>query len=152
MQNIFAFLLPLCKEYVQYIKNLIMYFSKIENYIANIGYTITHKDTKEGIFVIENEDDGIRNLIVGIAQPILIFEQYLFTISNDSMDMFKSLLIKNRDIIHGGFALTEDGTKVIFRYTLQIHNLDQNEFDAAINSLSLLMSEYYNQLISFSKL
>gem|GEM_PF-2235793 len=52
-----------------------MYFSKIENYIANIGYTITHKDTKEGIFVIENEDDGIRNLIVGIAQPILIFEQ-----------------------------------------------------------------------------
>ena len=74
------------------------------------------------------------------------------TISNDSMDMFKSLLIKNRDIIHGGFALTEDGTKVIFRYTLQIHNLDQNEFDAAINSLSLLMSEYYNQLISFSKL
>ncbi|HCX58659.1 MAG TPA: molecular chaperone Tir, partial [Sphingobacterium sp.] len=78
-----------------------MYFSKIENYIANIGYTITHKDTKEGIFVIENEDDGIRNLIVGIAQPILIFEQYLFTISNDTMDMFKSLLIKNRDIIHG---------------------------------------------------
>ncbi|HAU52736.1 MAG TPA: molecular chaperone Tir, partial [Sphingobacterium sp.] len=76
-----------------------MYFSKIENYIANIGYTITHKDTKEGIFVIENEDDGIRNLIVGIAQPILIFEQYLFTISNDTMDMFKSLLIKNRDII-----------------------------------------------------
>jgi len=74
LQNIFAFLLPLCKEYVQYIKNLIMYFSKIENYIANIGYTITHKDTKEGIFVIENEDDGIRNLIVGIAQPILIFE------------------------------------------------------------------------------
>ncbi|HAU53437.1 MAG TPA: molecular chaperone Tir, partial [Sphingobacterium sp.] len=58
----------------------------------------------------------------------------------------------NRDIINGGFALTEDGTKVIFRYTLQIHNLDQNEFDAAINSLSLLMSEYYNQLISFSKL
>lgn len=129
-----------------------MYFSKIENYIANIGYTITHKDKKESVFVIENENDGIRNLIVGIAQPIVIFEQYLFTINNENMDMFKSLLIKNRDIIHGGFALTEDGKKVIFRYTLQIHNLDQNEFDAAINSLSLLISEYYNQLISFSKL
>lgn len=129
-----------------------MYFSKIENYIANIGYKITHKDEKEGVFVIENEDDGIRNLIVGIAHPIVIFEQYLFTINNENMDMFRSLLIKNRDIIHGGFALTEDGRKVIFRYTLQIHNLDQNEFDAAINSLSLLISEYYNQLISFSKL
>lgn len=55
-------------------------------------------------------------------------------------------------MIHGGFALTEDGKKVIFRYTLQISNIDQNEFDAAINSLSLLISEYYNQLINFSKL
>lgn len=59
--------------------------------------------------------------------------------------------MKNRDIIHGGFALTEDGKKVIFRYTLQAHNIDQNEFDAAINSLSLLLSEYYEQLIAFSK-
>lgn len=129
-----------------------MYFSKIENFISNIGYTIVHKDEKEGVFRIENELDGIQNLIVGIAPPVLIFEQYLFTISNDNMAMFKSLLMKNRDIIHGGFALTEDGKKVIFRYTLQISNIDQNEFDAAVNSLSLLISEYYNQLINFSKL
>ncbi|CDS91885.1 MULTISPECIES: YbjN domain-containing protein [Sphingobacterium] len=129
-----------------------MYFSKIENFISNIGYDIFYKDEKEGVFIIQNELDGIHNLIVGIANPILIFEQYLFTISNESMELFKSLLIKNRDMIHGGFALTEDGKKVIFRYTLQISNIDQNEFDAAINSLSLLISEYYNQLINFSKL
>ncbi|MEJ5053358.1 hypothetical protein WH223_03660 [Sphingobacterium sp. MYb382] len=67
------------------------------------------------------------------------------------MEMFKSLLMKNRDIIHGAFALTEDGKKVIFRYTLQISSVDQNEFEAAVNSLSLLMSEYYEQLIQFSK-
>jgi len=129
-----------------------MYFSKIENFISNIGYDIFYKDEKEGVFIIQNDLDGIHNLIVGIANPILIFEQYLFTISNESMELFKSLLIKNRDMIHGGFALTEDGKKVIFRYTLQISNIDQNEFDAAINSLSLLISEYYNQLINFSKL
>lgn len=129
-----------------------MYFSKIENFISNIGYDIFYKDEKEGVFIIQNELDGIHNLIVGIANPILIFEQYLFTISNESMELFKSLLIKNRDMIHGGFAITEDGKKVIFRYTLQISNIDQNEFDAAINSLSLLISEYYNQLINFSKL
>ena len=129
-----------------------MYFSKIENFISNIGDDIFYKDEKEGVFIIQNDLDGIHNLIVGIANPILIFEQYLFTISNESMELFKSLLIKNRDMIHGGFALTEDGKKVIFRYTLQISNIDQNEFDAAINSLSLLISEYYNQLINFSKL
>ena len=127
------------------------YFSKVENFIQNINYTITYKNEKEGVFMIENLLDGVQNLIVGIAPPIIIFELYLFTISNDNTEMLKALLMKNRDIIHGAFAITEDGQKVIYRYTLQISNLDQNEFEATLNSLSLLMSEYSAQLIEFSK-
>ncbi|MGV0925558.1 YbjN domain-containing protein [Empedobacter tilapiae] len=127
------------------------YFSKIENFIQNINYTITYKDEKEGVFMIENLLDGVQNLIVGIAPPVIIFELYLFTITNDNLEMLKALLMKNRDIIHGAFAITEDGNKVIYRYTLQIATLDQNEFEATLNSLSLLMSEYSAQLIEFSK-
>ena len=127
------------------------YFSKIENFIQNINYTISYKDEKEGFFMIENLLDGVQNLIVGIAPPVIIFELYLFTITNDNLEMLKALLMKNRDIIHGAFAITEDGNKVIYRYTLQIANLDQNEFEATLNSLSLLMSEYSAQLIEFSK-
>ena len=128
-----------------------MHFNKIEKYIANTGFTISKKNEQEGLFIIESDADGIRNLIIGVAPPVIIFELYLFSIAEDRTEIFKALLIKNRDIVHGGFALTEDGTKVIFRYTLQVHNLDQNEFDAAVNSLSLLLSEYYEQLIQFSK-
>ena len=127
------------------------YFSKIENFIQNINYTISYKDEKDGVFMIENLLDGVQNLIVGIAPPVIIFELYLFTITNDNLEMLKALLMKNRDIIHGAFAITEDGNKVIYRYTLQIANLDQNEFEATLNSLSLLMSEYSAQLIEFSK-
>ncbi|QHC86610.1 molecular chaperone Tir [Empedobacter brevis] len=127
------------------------YFSKVENFIQNIDYTIRYKNEKEGVFMIENLLDGVQNLIVGIAPPIIIFELYLFTITNDNLDMLKALLMKNRDIIHGAFAITEDGNKVIYRYTLQISNIDQNEFEATLNSLSLLMSEYSAQLIEFSK-
>lgn len=129
-----------------------MDFETVEKFIHDLDYKIVHKSEETGVFVIENTLDGIRNLIVGIAPPVIIFEQYLFTITNDNIEMFKSLLMKNRDMIHGAFAITEDGKKVIFRYTLQIHNLDFNEFEAAINSLSLVMSEYYEQLIQFSKL
>lgn len=128
-----------------------MNFKKVEKYIADSNFSIRTKNEKEGFLVVESEEDSIRNLIIGITPPVIIFEQYLFTLQKDNIDIFKSLLIKNRDIIHGAFALTEDGKKVIFRYTLQIHNLDQNEFEAAINSLSLLLSEYHDQLITFSK-
>ncbi len=128
-----------------------MHFNKIEKYIENSGFSISKKDEQGGFFLIESDADGIRNLIIGVAPPVIIFELYLFTLAEDRLEIFKALLIKNRDIIHGGFALTEDGKKVIYRYTLQVHNLDQNEFDAAVNSLSLLLSEYYEQLIQFSK-
>jgi len=128
-----------------------MNFKTVEKFILDLDYSIISKNENEGFFVIENNFDGIKNLIIGVTPPIIIFEQHLFSLHTDNLHVFKSLLIKNRDIIHGAFALTEDGKRVIFRYTLQLHNLDQNEFDAAINSLSLLLSEYNEQLIQFSK-
>ncbi|NDV96337.1 molecular chaperone Tir [Dysgonomonas sp. 521] len=128
-----------------------MYFKKIESYISRLGYSVSYQNEKEGIFCIESEADGIKNLIIGVAPPILIVEQYLFTLKSDDKDILKSLLIKNRDIIHGAFVLDEEGKKVIFRYTMQIENLDMNEFEGALNSLGLLLSEYYEQIIEFSK-
>lgn len=129
-----------------------MYFRKIEDYILKLGYSISYQNEKDGIFCIENESDGIKNLIIGVAPPILIIEQYLFTLKTDNAEVLKSLLIKNRDIIHGAFVLDETGQKVIFRYTMQIESLDMNEFEGALNSLGLLLSEYYQQIIEFSKL
>ncbi|GGH21901.1 YbjN domain-containing protein [Sphingobacterium alkalisoli] len=129
-----------------------MHFKKVEKFITDLDFTIVSKNAKDGVLLVESESDGIRNLIIGVAPPIIIFEQYLFTLREDNLFTFRSMLIKNRDIVHGAFALTEDGRRAIFRYTLQLHNLDQNEFEAAINSLSLLLSEYYEQLIKFSKL
>jgi len=78
-------------------------------------------------------------------------EQYLFELKNDSSEIFKNLLMKNRDIVHGAFVLDETGKKVIFRDTLQIENLDLNELEGSLNSLSLLLSEYSDELISYSK-
>ncbi|MDR1091690.1 MAG: hypothetical protein LBL79_11485 [Prevotella sp.] len=128
-----------------------MYFRKIESFIAKLGYSVSYQNEGKGIFCIESEADGIKNLIIGVAPPILILEQYLFTLKSDDKEILKSLLIKNRDIIHGAFVLDEEGKKVIFRYTMQIENLDMNELEGALNSLSLLLSEYYEQIIEFSK-
>ena len=128
-----------------------MYFKTIESFISKLGYSVSYRNEKEGLFCIENESDGIKNLIVGVAPPILIMEQYLFTLKSDDKDILKSLLMKNRDIIHGAFVLGDDGKKVIFRYTMQIENLNINEFEGALNSLGLLLAEYYEEIISFSK-
>ncbi len=127
-------------------------FTKVKNYLIELECDIRFENESDGIIVIDNKEDGINNLVIGCADPLLIMEQFLFELSADNADVFKSLLIKNRDIVHGAFVLDETGTKIIFRDTLQIENLDLNEIEASINSLGLLLSEYSDQIIEFSKL
>ena len=127
------------------------YNTKIKNYLMQLDFNIVYENASDGILMISNESDGIKNLILGIAPPILIMEQHIFNIKNRNEEVFKKLLQKNRDIIHGAFVLDETGQKVIFRETLQVENLDLNELEASLNSLSLLLSEYSDQIINFSK-
>ncbi|MFT5926553.1 MAG: hypothetical protein ACI9WL_001301 [Rubritalea sp.] len=127
------------------------HFTIIKDFLQELNFEITRENPKDGILVIEKENAGVKNLILGIAPPILIMEQYIFKINNKNEEVFKSLLQKNRDIIHGAFVLDESGSKVIFRDTLQIENIDLNELEGTLNSLSLLLSEYSDQIIKFSK-
>ena len=127
------------------------YYSLIKSFLQNLQLEIKQENPKEGIFIVSNEPEGISNLIICVASPIVIFEQFIFEIKEQGYQVYKSLLQKNRDIIHGAFVLDDSGRKVIFRDSLQVENLDQNEFEATINSLSVLLSEYSEQIINFSK-
>jgi hypothetical protein len=126
-------------------------FFKIKNYVTELEYTIINESEADSILVIEAEESGIKNLVLGCEDPILIMEQYITDIDSDSSEVYIELLKKNRDIIHGAFVLDDSGKKLIFRDTLQLENLDLNELESSINSLSLLMSEYSSELINISK-
>ena len=127
------------------------YFDKVQGFLLDLDFNILQENEEDGVFWVDKEEAGIHNLVIGCLDPILVMEQYLFDINNDNNDVYKKLLIKNRDIIHGAFVLDETGKRVIFRDTLQLENLDLNELEGSLNSLSLLMSEYSKELIEFSK-
>lgn len=126
-------------------------FSKVKNWLLDLEYNIQFENEEHQSFIIEKESEGIKNMMIVIAPQILIIEQFLFRCKNNQQDVYKQLLIKNRDIVHGAFVLDDSSEKVIFRDTLQTENLNQNELIATLNSLSLLISEYSTEMISFSK-
>ena len=126
-------------------------FQKVKNYILDLNYLITLENEEDGLIVIEKETEGIKNLVLGVTDPLLIVEQFILEIGNSSFDIYKSLLQKNRDIIHGAFVLDDSGKKIIFRNTHELENLNLNEIEATLNSLGLLLSEYSEELIKFSK-
>ncbi|MDW5288020.1 molecular chaperone Tir [Formosa sp. PL04] len=127
------------------------HFNITRDFLLELNFNITRENLDDGLMVIQKENSGIRNLIIGVAPPILIMEQFIFKINNQSEKIFKSLLQKNRDIVHGAFVLDDSGEKVIYRDTLQVENMDLNELEGSLNSLSLLMSEYSDKIIEFSK-
>lgn len=126
------------------------HFDKVKMYLDQLGYTYTYLNKKEGVFVVKNPQKNIHNLVIGVTDPILLMEQYMFDLSGDSVEVFKMLLKKNRDMVHGAFVLDDLGERVIFRDTLQIENLDLNELEGTLESLSLLMDEFSDDVKRFS--
>ncbi|MBD2766304.1 molecular chaperone Tir [Hymenobacter sp. BT664] len=127
------------------------YFTIIKGYLLELGFDIRHADEQESVFVVDKPELAIKNLVIGCGDPLLIIEQYLLDLPAPSLAVYQRLLQKNRDIIHGAFALDDSGCKLIFRDTLQIETLDLPELEACINSLGLLLSEFSEELIQFSK-
>ena len=127
------------------------YFLKVKEYLLELGYNMTYESEEDGVIVVEHGANGISNLVLGVADPILIVEQFLFDLKTPGPEVYRQLLQKNRDIVHGAFVLDETGSKVIFRNTHELENLDLNEIEATLNSLALLLGEYSEELIKFSE-
>ncbi len=124
---------------------------KVKDYLEELEFSISSEDIAEELVVIDDEEKGIKNLIIDCEDPFLVLEQVIMDVPQNTEGFFKRLLQMNRTLVHGAFVLDEEGTKVIFRDTLQLENLDKNELDGSINALSIALAEYAGELIEFSK-
>ena len=71
-------------------------FLKVKNYLIDLGFEISFESSEEGVLIIQNQEEAISNLVIGVAAPLVIIEQYLFTKKNGSVDLYKNLLMKNQ--------------------------------------------------------
>ena len=124
---------------------------KVKDYLDELEFSISSEDVAEELVVIDDEEKGIKNLIIDCEDPVLVLEQVIMDVPKNTDGFFKRLLQMNRTLVHGAFVLDEEGAKVIFRDTLQLENLDKNELEASINALSIALAEYAGELIEFSK-
>ncbi len=122
-------------------------FEMIKTYIYDMGMIIISEDEAEQMVVVDDEENGIKNLVIDCEEPILVLEQVIMSIPGDSGDLFRRLLQMNRELVHGAFVLDEDCKYVLFRDTLQLENLDRNELEGSIHALSLALSEYGGELL-----
>ncbi|MFQ6617494.1 MAG: YbjN domain-containing protein, partial [Fidelibacterota bacterium] len=106
----------------------------------------------EELVIVDDDENGIKNLIIDCEHPILVLEQLIMVVPENPGDFYKRLLQMNRNLVHGAFVLDDEGKYVFFRDTLQLEHLDKNELEGSIRALSLALAENSEELLKYSKM
>lgn len=126
-------------------------FTKIKNYLNDLELTTSEEIPEEGIFIVQDEENGILNLLIDVEEPIVILEQFIIEVPAQGNERcYRRLLQMNRNLVHGAFVIDEQATRVYFRDTLQLANLDRNELEGSIKALSLALAEMGNELLELA--
>jgi len=124
-------------------------FNQVKEYLRDMEIDIVSEDLKEELVVVENEENGIKNLVIDCEEPILVLEQVIMKVPSEPGSLFQRLLQMNRCLVHGAFVLDDESEVILFRDTLQLENLDRNELEGSIHALSLALSEYGPELLEY---
>jgi hypothetical protein len=125
-------------------------FNTVKGYLQELHLAIVSEDPTQELLVVEDEEMGLKNLVVDCEEPILIFEQMIMPVPARHGDLFRRLLQMNRTLVHGAFVLDENSTMVLFRDTLELEHLDLNEVKGTIKALGLALAEHAAEFIAFS--
>ncbi len=126
-------------------------YQRVKEFVQQMELQIDREDEQDELVVVSDERTGINHLVIDCEDQLVILEQYILELPEQSSETLVSLLQMNRNLVHGAFVLDETGQKVMFRDTLQIENLDFNELEASVNALRIGLAEYASELISFTK-
>jgi len=122
---------------------------RVKGHLLDLGLKIVSENEAEELVVVDDEDNGIKQLVIDCEPPIIILEQLIGEVPAEPGDFFKRLLQMNNTLVHGAFVLDETGGRIFFRDTLQLANLDLNELEGSIRSLSLALAEYGAELLTY---
>ncbi|MDY6935209.1 MAG: molecular chaperone Tir [Spirochaetota bacterium] len=125
--------------------------NKVKNYLLDLELKIIDENEPEELVVVEDEENGIKNLVIDCESPIVILEQLIMEVPKNTEEFFKRLLQLNRTLVHGAFVLDQECRYVFFRDTLQLENLDLNELEGSIGALTLALAENGAELLEYSK-
>ncbi len=121
----------------------------IEGYLVRSG--ATYDVIGENMWVVHDEIDHVDNIVINLAPPVVLFRVKLMEMPSDptqQAQLCRKLLELNASaMVAGAYAI--DGNSVIALETLQSENLDYNELQAAIDGLTLAITEHYDELKSF---
>ena len=117
----------------------------LEHYLIRLG--LSYEEVGQGTWIIHDDYDGIDNIVVSWAPPLVVFRVKLMDLGKgvDKEALYERLLELNAtEMVAGAYGL--EGESVVVVDSLQADNLDYNEFEASVDSLTLAITTHYKEL------
>jgi len=115
--------------------------NKIEQYLIDLKYS--YREVKPNIWLLDDTENNLEGIVVMYVDPLVIIQvQVMDAPKLNSHEFYKKLLELNAvDMIHGAYGL--DGSKVVIIDTLLYETMDYSEFRAALDAISLALTQHY---------
>lgn len=122
----------------------------VVNYLHRME--MDHEEVEEGMWLAyPDEKDSGAPLVISHAPPLLVFRLKVLDVPRDGQkcaELYRALLEANAtDLVHAAYGLEEDD--VILTESLELENLDFNEFQATVDSFQMALATHLDSLAAF---
>ncbi|MEO8201180.1 MAG: hypothetical protein ABI679_11710 [Gemmatimonadota bacterium] len=122
----------------------------IESWLTRLdGGTVELNEVEPNIWVARTQDDA--EVVVHFAPPVVVLRVRVMEPPSAEPrrgELFRQLLEFNaRDLVHGSYGL--EGDAVILSDTLELENLDYNEFESSFDSITLALASHLGALAPY---
>ena len=113
---------------------------------------VTSEELKPGLWMLTPEQDGVR-IVVNFGPPVVVFRVNVMNLPGDAEKrtslMQKLLELNATELLHGSYGI--EGDSVVLTDALQLENLDFNEFQASIDSITLALASHLRALAPYQE-
>lgn len=112
-----------------------------------------YEEVNEGMWLAYpgHEQDGGAPLVISHTPPLLVFRLKVLDVPQDGQrcaELYRRLLEANAtDLVHAAYGLEEND--VILTESLEVENLDFNEFQATVDSFQMALATHLDQLATY---
>ncbi|MFN8645427.1 MAG: hypothetical protein U0104_01600 [Gemmatimonadales bacterium] len=122
----------------------------IENFLDRLDSgSADTREIEPGLWVVRTTAGA--EVVVHFAPPVVILRVTVMTLpagAQKQAELCRALLAYNaRDLVHGAYGL--EGDRVVLVDTLELENLDFNEFEASFDSLTLALATHLGALAPY---
>jgi hypothetical protein len=110
------------------------------------------EEVQDGLWLVqsEGEEEGAP-LVISHEPPLVVFRLKVLDVPRDTVrcgELYRKLLEANaNELVHAAYGLEEDD--VILTGSLQVENLDFNEFQATVDAFQMALATQMETLIPF---